>query len=135
MEVFIPGYQTEIEIGADDLTLIGQVVSFSDDQTAVPKPTFGRRYRKTVAGQGSYTVEVSGHIAADASALLWAIRAVEGPQPWQIQMGELGGDTDAGIAAGSAVVTNMTWEADAEGNWAWSLSLEGDGEPTYTPAV
>ena len=40
-QTFIPGYHTEIEVGSDDLTLIGQVLSYSDDQNAVPKPTFG----------------------------------------------------------------------------------------------
>ena len=134
-EVFIPGYMTEILIGVDDLTLVGNVVSYSDDQTAVPKPTFGSRYRRTIGGQSLYTIDVSGHLSAAEAPLLWAIRAVEGVQAWTIQIGELGLPTDSGIVTGLALVTNMTWEADAEANWAWSLTLEGDGIPEYTAAV
>lgn len=134
-EIFIPGYMTEILIGTDDVTLSGNVVSYSDDQTAVPKPTFGKRYRRTIAGQGLYTIEVSGHLAAADVAILWAIRAVEGSQVWTIQIGDIGTPTDGGIVDGTAVVTNLTFEADAEGNWAWSCSLEGDDAPSFTPPV
>lgn len=134
-EIFIPGYQTEITIEANDFTLVGNVVSYSDDQTAVPKPTFGSRYRRTIGGQSLYSIDVSGHLAANAVAELIAVRANVGPSDWTIQMGELGAPGDAGILAGEAIVTNLTFEADAEANWAWSLTLEGDGEPTYTPAV
>jgi len=134
-QTFIPGYMTAIEIGGDDLTLIGQVVSYSDDQTAVPKPTFGSKYRRTIAGQGLYSIDVSGHLSAEDTALLWALRATSAAVPWTIQVGELGEATDAGILGGTAVVTNLTMEADAEGNWSWSCTLEGDGAPTYTPAV
>lgn len=134
-ETFIPGYDTAITINTEDFTLIGQVVSYSDDQTAVPKPTFGKRYRRTIAGQGLFTVEVSGHLAAEKVAALWALRAEKLPVPFTIQMGELGEVTDGGIVAGKAVVSNLEFSADAEGNWAWSCSLEGDDEPTYTPAT
>ena len=133
--VFIPGYQTEIEISGNDLTLVGSVVSYSDDQNAVPKPTFGTRYRRTIAGQGVYTIDVNGHLSASDAATLWAIRATEGPVAWQVTIGSdtAAPATEAGIINGSAIVTNMTWEADAEGNWAWSMTLEGDGVPIYAP--
>jgi predicted secreted protein len=132
-QTFIPGYMTDITIGTDDLTLIGSVVSFSDDQGAVPKPTFGTRYRRTVQGQGSYTISVEGHLAAEEAATLWALRATEGTVAWTIGVGTVGEATDAGQVDGDAVITNMTWNADAEGNWAWSMTLEGDGAPAYTP--
>jgi len=134
-ETFIPGYLTEITIGTDDLTLIGQVVSYSDDQTAVPKPTFGTRYRRTIAGQGLYSMDVNGHLAAEEVGTLWALRATADALPWTVQVGEAGGATDGGILGGNAVMTNLTMEADAEGNWSWSATLEGDGEPTYTAPV
>ena len=134
-ETFIPGYQTEITIQLVDYTLIANVTSFSDDQTAVPKPTFGKRYRRTIAGQGLYTLEVSGHIAAEQTAALWALRASAASVPWTQQLGIMGDPTDGGAIGGNAVVTNLTWEVDAEQNWAWSASLEGDDEPTFTPAV
>jgi len=134
-QTFIPGYMTDITIAGTDVTLIGQVVSYSDDQTAVPKPTFGKRYRRTIAGQGLYTLEVSGHLAAESVGDLWTIRTDTAPLSWTVQVGTATEDTDGGIVSGTAVVTNLTFDADAEGNWAWSMSLEGDDAPTYTPPV
>lgn len=131
-ETFIAGYLTEIEIATEDYTLIANVTSFSDDQAAVPKPTFGTKYRRTIAGQGLYTMDVSGHLAAEKAVALWQLRSNDGPVAWQIQMGELGEPTDAGIMSGTAIVTNLTFEVDAEQNWAWSCTLEGDGEPSHT---
>lgn len=136
MNTFIPGYMTEILIGTDDLTLIGQVVSYSDDQAAVPKPTFGSRYRRTIAGQGTYSIDVSGHLAAEEVGTLFQLRAQTEAQVWEIQIGEVSPAlTDGGKLAGTAVITNLTFDADAEGNWAWSMTLEGDGIPTHTPPV
>lgn len=134
-ETFVPGHFTEINIATDDLTLIGNVVSFSDDQTAVPKPTFGKKYRRTIAGQGLYSIEVAGHLAAEFTAELWALRATPDGVSWTVQIGDIGNPSDSGIIGGTAIVTNLTFEADAEQNWAWSMTLEGDDEPTYTPAV
>ena len=134
-ETFIPGYLTDIVIGTEDLTLIGQVVAYSDDQNAVPKPTFGLKYRRTIAGQGTYSIDVSGHLAAEEVGTLFALRADPDAQDWSVQIGELSGSTDGGILAGAAIITNLTMEADAEANWAWSMTLEGDGQPSYTPPV
>jgi len=134
-QTFIPGYMTEISLNGTDVTLIGQVTSYSDDQTAVPKPTFGTRYRRTIAGQSLYSIDVSGHLAAESAGDLWAIKAQTVPVAWSIQIGTQGEATDGGILSGDAVVTNLTMDADAEGNWSWSCTLEGDGDPTYTPAA
>jgi predicted secreted protein len=135
MQTFIPGYLTEITLDGTDVTLIGQVTSYSDDQTAVPKPTFGTKYRRTIAGQSLYSIDVSGHLAAESAGDLWALKASSDAVAWSIQIGEAGAATDGGILAGNAVVTNLTMDSDAESNWSWSCTLEGDGDPTYTPAT
>ena len=134
-DTFIPGYLTEITIDAEDVTLIGNVTTYSDDQTAVPKPTFGSRYRRTIAGQGLYTIDVEGHLSAEQTEALWLIRTKSEAVAWSVQIGAEGAATDGGIIDGFAVVTNFTMAADSEGNWSWSLTLEGDGEPSYTAAV
>ena len=132
-QTFIAGYLTEITLDAEDVTLIGNVVSFSDDQAAVPNPTFGTKYRRTIAAQGRYSIDVSGHLTAEQVGALWALRANTDPIAWSIVIGATGEATEAGTVAGTAVVTNLTFEADAEQNWAWSCTLEGDDAPTYTP--
>ena len=134
-QTFIPGYLASVEIASEDLTVVGQVIGYSDDATALPKPVFGSRYRNTVRGQGVVSIDVSGHLSAEIVAALMVMNADPDPVDYSIQIGELGEDTDSGILAGNAVITNLTLGDDATANWSWSLTLETDGDPVYTPAT
>jgi len=124
-----------ITIGSDDLTVIGNVISYSDDATAVPKPVFGQRYRNTVRGQGVVTIGCSGHLSAELVSNLFALNAQADTVAYEIQIGEAAGPTDGGKMTGNAVITNLSIDDDSEGNWAWSLNLESDGVPVYTPVT
>jgi hypothetical protein len=134
-QTFIPGYQAAVTINLEDLTVVGQVIGYSDDATALPKPVFGTRYRNTVRGQGVVSIDVSGHLSAETITALMTMNAIPIPVTYSIQMGEIGGLTDSGILSGLAVITNLTLGDDATANWSWSLTLESDGDPEYTPAV
>ena len=134
-QTFIPGWLASVEIMAIDLSVIGQVIGYSDDHTALPKPVFGQSYRNTVRGQGVVSFDCSGHLSAETVADLFGINAADIAVDFSVQIGELGGDTDGGIMSGTGVITNLSIDDDATGNWAWSLTLESDGAPLYTPAV
>ena len=134
-QTFIPGYLASVEINAEDLTVVGQVVGYSDDATALPKPVFGTRYRNTVRGQGVVSIDVSGHLSAEVIGALMIMNALPDAVAYSIQIGELGGGTDSGILSGQAVITNLTLGDDATANWSWSLTLETDGDPIYTPVA
>ena len=54
---------------------------------------------------------------------------------YEIQMGTAAGDTDAGKWTGNLVVTELTLDSDAEGEWEWSLNATLDGAPVYAPPV
>ena len=134
-QTFIPGYLASVEINAEDLTVVGQVIGYSDDATALPKPTFGPRYRNTVRGMGVVSLDVSGHLSKETVDALFVMNALPTAVTYSIQIGEEGGLTDSGVLSGSAVITNLTLGDDATANWSWSLTLETDGPPIFTPAV
>jgi predicted secreted protein len=132
-QTFIPGWKAAVTIGTDDVTLIGSVLAYQDQATGVPKPTFGTPYRRTIKGQSTYNISLEGHLAAEEVATLWTAKATDGPVAWEIQIGTESAATDGGKLDGSAVITALEYGADAEGNWSWTMTLEGDGTPNYTP--
>jgi hypothetical protein len=134
-QTFIPGYLAAVTINSEDLTVVGQVIGYSDDATALPKPVFGTRYRNTVRGQGVVSLDVSGHLSAEVVAALMVMNALPDAVEYSIQVGELGNATDSGILSGQAVITNLTLGDDATANWSWSLTLETDGDPVFTPVA
>ena len=134
-QTFIPGYLAAVTINLEDLTVVGQVIGYSDDATALPKPVFGTRYRNTVRGQGVVSIDVSGHLSAEVTAALFTMNALPEAVDYEIQIGEASGATDSGVLTGKAVITNLTLGDDATANWSWSLTLETDGDPVYTPVA
>jgi hypothetical protein len=134
-QTFIPGYLAAVTINAEDLTVVGQVIGYSDDATSLPKPVFGTRYRNTVRGQGVVSIDVSGHLSAEVIDALMVMNALPTSVLYAIQIGELAGATDSGSLTGSAVITNLTLGDDATANWSWSLTLESDGDPVFTPVA
>lgn len=134
-QTFIPGYLATVAINLEDLTVVGQVIGYSDDATALPKPVFGTRYRNTVRGQGVVSIDVSGHLSAEVTAALFEMNALPDAVAYTIQIGEAAANTDGGTLTGMAVITNLTLGDDATANWSWSLTLETDGDPVYTPVA
>ena len=129
---FLPGWKTAVTIDSEDLTIIGQTLGFSMDQTALPKPTFGQKSRNTIAGQQVATISIAGHVDETAAGILFGILDADQPVTYTIQIGELL-TSDGGSIAGNGVLSNFTLDADADGQWAWSAELETDGDSTYTP--
>ena len=134
-QTFIPGWQAEIEINLTDLTVVGNVIGYSDDATAVPKSVFGKKYRNTVRGQHVVTIDASGHLSAEIVPDLMAMNAIDIPVAFSIQIGTAAGATDGGTLDGTAVISNLSLNDDSEGNWSWSITMESDDEPTYTPVT
>ena len=133
---WIPGYLGEITLDTDDFSVVGQTMSFNATKTNPTKATFGSRTMKRVSGMKDATIDCAGHIAAELPiAELFALLDSEESFAFSIQVGELGGDTDGGIISGLAIASDFTIDADAEGEWDWSATLETDGDYAHTPAV
>lgn len=134
-QTFIPGWQTTITISSEDLTVVGNVVNFVRTRASNPKPVFGQPFRHELPGQAGGTLSANGHLSAEKAAGLEAIFNSAVPVAYSLSAGTDGEATDGGTWQGNLVVTEYTLDADAEGEWDWSISATLDGEPVYTPAA
>jgi len=131
---FVPGYGAAITINTEDYTIYANVLGMSMTKQTPRKPTFGAQSSKVISGQQSWSMSLSGHIAAEGPiANLLAAADSEAPVAYTVQIGELSGDTDAGSFAGQLVISGLEISADAEGEWDWSASAEIDGPNPFTP--
>lgn len=129
---FVPGWQATITLDSENLTATGSVIQLQLSRQSLPKPVFGSKARRTLAGQITGTISAQGHITADAYEALDAAFRKDAAVPITIQMGTATSATDAGSYAGNVVLTQLTAEANADGEWDYSYTAEFDGDATYT---
>ena len=131
---WIPGYLGTITLDADDFSVVGQTLSFNGTKTNPTKATFGSTTMQRVSGMKDATIDTAGHISAELPvAELFALLDGDVSFPFTIQLGDAAGITDGGIISGNAFASDFTIDADAEGEWDWSATLETDGDYTFTP--
>ena len=131
---WVSGYLATIDIGGDDFTVVGNVLSLDGAKTVPRKPVFGAVAQDAISGQKTWTLAASGHVAEEAPvAELFALFAQEIPVEFTIQIGEAAGATDVGTMTGELVVSAMTISDDAEDEWSWSLTAEVNGDVDFTP--
>ena len=130
---FIPGWQTTITLDGDNWTVHANVLGMTRTKSSQPKPVFGTPFRHEIPGQASGTLSLEGHVAVEHIQDLEDAFAAQVPIPYIIQVGTSGGATDAGAYNGSLVLTELTIDTDAEGEWEWTASATLDGAPQYTP--
>lgn len=135
VQTFIPGWQAVISINTEDLTVIGNVLSFTRSKGSQPKPVFGQPFRNEIPGQGSGTIDAQGHVSVEKVGALETMFNSEVSVPYAIEAGVSGTATDAGSWAGNLVVTEYTLDSDAEGEWEWTISATLDGIPVFTPGA
>lgn len=131
---FIPGYLATVTLNADNISAIGSVVRLQKSRNVMTKPTFGSEYGFSLGGQKIGAFSASGHISAELAADLEAIFESNSPIAFSMQVGEASGATDAGVHTGFCVVSSYTIEANADGEWDWSIDAQTSGTITYTPA-
>lgn len=134
-EVFIPGWQSEISIMSEDLTVVGNVIGFARSRAANAKAVFGQPYRRELGGQASGTISVSGHFSQGKAQALESIFDSPDPVDFEMQAGTPGASTDAGVWTGSLVITGYNLDSSAEGEWDWSMEATLDGAPLFTPGT
>jgi hypothetical protein len=134
-QTFIPGWDTTLTFNAEDFTVVCSVTSFNRARASNAKPVFGSNHRRELPGQKSGTVTAQGHISKEKVAALNGLIDSDASVAYEIQLGTLSGATDSGKYTGQMVVTEVNFEADAEGEWDFTLSATLDGEPVYTAPV
>src|SRR5690606_413355 len=135
LPTFIPGYQATVTLNAEDITAIGNVLSLNLTKSVMNKPVFGSPAGRSLNGQRGGTFSASGHIAAEKLAALVAMFEAEAPIDFTIQVGEASGATDGGTFTGTCNISSFTIEANADGEWDWSIQAATDGVVTHTPAA
>ena len=133
MQTFIPGWETTITIDSEDLTVVGNVLTFTRTKASNPKPVFGQQFRNELPGQAGGSLSANGHISVEAVPGLEAMFNAATSVDYSIQAGTAGEATDGGQWSGLLVITELTLDTDAEGEWEWSLNATLDGAPLFTP--
>jgi predicted secreted protein len=130
---FIPGYLGTVLINAENVSAIGSVVRLNKRRNVMTKPTFGNPWGFSLGGQKIGAFSASGHISAEQAAALEAAYDA-GSVAFSLQVGEAAGATDAGVHTGNCVISDYTIEANADGEFDWSIDAQTTGTVTYTPA-
>jgi predicted secreted protein len=131
---FIPGYLGTVTLNLEDISAIGSVVSLQKTRNVMTKPTFGNPWGFSLGGQKIAQFSANGHISAEQAAALEAAFASDLPIEFSLQVGEGSGVTDAGLHTGNCVLSSYTIEANADGEWDWSIEAQTSGTVVYTPA-
>lgn len=134
MPTFIPGWQATVTINSENLTAIGSAFNIQHSPNVIVKKHFGTQYSDRIAGKLDVTFSASGNISAEQAAALHALVIAQAPVTFSLQMGTAASASDGGLFSGSCLLSNLSFNVDADGDWAWSLDAGSAGEVTYTPA-
>jgi hypothetical protein len=132
---FVPGYLGVVTIDTNDISAIAHVTKLGRSRPGLSKKTFGNRYQYAIGGQREFSFSASGSITAEQMAAIDASYETDTPVTFALQIGEAAGATDAGLYAGTCVLTTLDLDAGADGQWEFSIDAVGSDAPTYTPAV
>ena len=131
-QTFIPGWQTDVTVDLEDLTVIANQFQMTRTWGSLPKPVFGSSFRKEIKGQGGGTVSLAGHISVEKLPALETILAKETSVAYVFEIGTTGGPTEAGTYTGFLVINGFTNQAGAEDEHDWTMDATLDGAPVYT---
>lgn len=134
VQTFIPGFQATVTLNSDDISAIGNVVSLNLTRNVMVKNVFGAGSANSLGGQRSGTFSASGHVSAEMIGNLVAMFEEDSSIDFSIQIGEASGATDGGTYTGKCNISSFTVEANADGEWDWSIQATTDGAVTHTPA-
>lgn len=130
---FIPGYKATVTLNNEDVSAIGNVVSLNLTRNVMVKNVFGAGSANSLGGQRSGTFSASGHVAAEKVAALVAMFDSDTSIDFSIQIGDASGPTDGGTYTGKCNISSFTIEANADGEWDWSIQATTDGTVEHTP--
>jgi hypothetical protein len=127
----IPGYDAVLELGTgipDDIAVVGKTINFRKTYTSLNRSVFGSAAQTRAAGVYGATFTFNGLVDsteygvieghADGAAVAFSL--------------EIGDGGDAGTWAGDCIITEITAEADVEGDWMVSITAESTGAVTHT---
>lgn len=134
MPTYVPGYLGTVTLNSDNISAIGSVVRLNQRRNVMTKPVFGAEWGYSLGGQKLGGFSASGHVSAEQLSDLQDAFDVDAGVAFTLQVGEAAGATDAGAYTGNCVISDLTVEANADGEFDWSIDAQTTGTVTYTPA-
>lgn len=131
---FIPGYKGTVTLNMEDISAIGSVVRLNKTKNVMTKPTFGNPWGRSLGGQKLAAFSCNGHVSAEQAAALEAAYEAEEPIEFSLQVGIADTPTDGGLHSGLCVLSSLTVEANADGEWDWSAEAQSSGAVAYASA-
>ena len=129
---FVPGFLGTVMLNTEDISAIGSVVRLEKTRNLMSKPTFGSEYAFSLGGQKVGAFSAQGHVSVEQIGDLDAAFSSDAPVDFSLQIGDAAGPTDAGIYTGKCVLSSFTVEANADGEWDWSIDATTSGLVVYT---
>ena len=131
---FVPGFLATLTLDSNDITLFVTDVAIDETRTALDKAVMdGSGNPAKLPGMRGGTFALNGHIdQANLNALetSWAKDTV---LAFVLEVSE-GLGTDASYA-GNIAPTDFARNTTFDGNWAFSIGGDLDGDLTFTPSV
>ena len=128
----IPGYNAVLELGAVpyNASVVGKTVNLRKTFTSLNRTVFGSVAQVRAGGVYGVAFTFQGLVDSTGYASLEALaRGVA--VAFKLEVGDEAG-THAGAWAGSCLITEITAEADVEGDWTVSISAESTGAVTFS---
>ena len=132
MAEYISGYLADITVDGQTLDEFGNSAVLAKTRTVTEKPAFGVTDVGAVPGQSRTTLAVEGHADPEIVAAMDAAFEKSEGVAFTFQIGEQGGDTDAGSYTGEGFMSAWTpADADADGQISFSFELMANGAVPY----
>ena len=133
MAEYISGFLADITVDSQTLDEFGNTAVLAKTRTVTEKPAFGVTDVGAVAGQSRTSLAVEGHATPVIVEAMDAAYEQGSGVGFTFQIGEQGGDTDAGAYAGEGIMSAWTpADADADGQISFSFEIMANGPVPYT---
>ena len=126
----VAGWDATLSLGTTPTAVesVGKAINFRKTYTALNRTVFGSEAQ--VRSGGVYGVNFTFQGLVD-STVYAAIEGLMdgGAEAFSLEIGDGG---TAGTWAGNCIITELTAEADVEGDWTFTVTCESTGAVTYT---
>lgn len=129
----IDGHDAVLELGAtpDDVSAVGTAVSIMERQADKVRSTFGTGYEQRKGGLKVLEFTFEGLVDDTEYGTIQGHAATAAGVAFELQIGATGG-TSAGAYAGTCVITDLSAEANVDGDWTCRITAKSTGSYTFT---
>ena len=130
----IPGYDSVLTLGAsDNIAVVGKTINLRKTFTSLNRTVYGAGHQVRAAGVYGVAFTFQGLVDSVTYGVIEG-HADGTPVAFTLDLGAPGAPPalTAGEWDGDCIITEITAEADVEGDWMVSISAESTGVVTFT---